>query len=204
VLAAYRVLTAYKVPKPDGDLARLAEANLGHYAAIADAGRAAGARVLLVWHPTTDALATGADPLRAPFLDVAARTGAGALDLTAAYRAAGGRVYVDGMHLDATGHRGRGRRDRRRAGGDGAVTTATPLAAPELRRARRAVRRGLLRERCRLRELGAAHPDGGRRRSDSRRVCSVRRCSRWAAARSSASRSPGARPRGSAAVASSP
>jgi len=105
VLAAYRVLTAYKAPKPAADLARLVEANLGHYAAIADAGRAAGARVLLVWHPTTDALATGADPLRAPFLDVAARTGAGALDLTAAYRAAGSHVYVDGMHLDATGHR---------------------------------------------------------------------------------------------------
>jgi len=105
VLAAYRVLTTYKRPKPDADLARLADANLVHYAAIADAGRAAGARVLLVWHPTTDALASGADPLREPFLGLAARTGATALDLTAAYRTAGGRVFVDGMHLDVTGHR---------------------------------------------------------------------------------------------------
>jgi hypothetical protein len=105
VLAAYRVLTAYKRPKPDADLARLADANLERYAAIADAGRTAGARVLLVWHPTTDALASGADPLREPFLGLAARTGATALDLTAAYRAAGGAVYVDGMHLDVTGHR---------------------------------------------------------------------------------------------------
>ena len=78
------MLTAYKQPKPDADLARLADANLAHYAAIADAGRAAGAHVLLVWHPTTDALASGADPLREPFLGVAARTGGTSLDLTAA------------------------------------------------------------------------------------------------------------------------
>ena len=105
VLGAYRLLGAYKRPKPDADLARLAEANLQHFAALATHGRTLGARVLLVWHPTTDALTSGLDPHREPFLALAARTGATALDLTPAYRTGGGDVYVDGMHLDANGHR---------------------------------------------------------------------------------------------------
>ena len=105
VRGAYAVLTSYKQAKPEADLARLAMVNLGHVAAIVEHGRAVGARVLLVWHPTTDALASGADPRRDPFLAVAARTGSVALDLTAAYRAAGGQVYYDGMHLDVPGHR---------------------------------------------------------------------------------------------------
>jgi hypothetical protein len=105
VLGAYRLLGAYKRTKPDADLARLAARNLEHYAAIAEHGQARGARVLFVWHPTTDALASGVDPHREPFLAVGARTGAAILDLGPAYRSAGGAVYVDGMHLDAQGHR---------------------------------------------------------------------------------------------------
>jgi hypothetical protein len=102
---AYRVLTAYKTPKPADDLAALALANLGHYAAIVEAARGAGARVLLVWHPTSDALGSGVDPNRERFLAVGGATGAAALDLGPAYRAAGGDVYEDGMHLHAEGHR---------------------------------------------------------------------------------------------------
>lgn len=105
VAGAYRLLAAYKRPKPPADLAALATENLARYAAIAEAGRAQGAAVLLVWHPTTDALASGADPNRARFLELAGARGATALDLGPAYRAAGGRVYSDGMHLDAAGHR---------------------------------------------------------------------------------------------------
>jgi lysophospholipase L1-like esterase len=102
---AYALLTAYKRPKPDADLARLAAANLEHYAAIASHGGSLGVRVLLAWHPTTDALASGNDPHREPFLALGPRTGATALDLTPAYRAAGGAVYTDGMHLSVSGHR---------------------------------------------------------------------------------------------------
>jgi hypothetical protein len=105
VTGAYRLVTAYKRPKPPEDLAALAAMNLARYAAIVQAGRTLGARVLLVWHPTTDALASGVDPNRERFLAVAARTGAAALDLGAAYRMARGQVYADGMHLDDGGHR---------------------------------------------------------------------------------------------------
>jgi lysophospholipase L1-like esterase len=104
-LGAYRLLGAYKRPKPDADLARLADENVERFAALARLGRDAGVRVLLVWHPTVDALETGIDPLRDRFLALAAPAGAAAIDLTHAYRAAGGRVYLDGMHLDAAGHR---------------------------------------------------------------------------------------------------
>jgi hypothetical protein len=105
VLGAYRLLGRYKRAKPAADLERLAETNLGHYAAILDEARTAGARALLVWHPTADALARDDDPHRAQFLALAAAHGATSLDLTTAYRAAGGAVYVDGMHLDTGGHR---------------------------------------------------------------------------------------------------
>jgi hypothetical protein len=104
VAGAYRLLTRYKRPKPPDDLAALATLNLARYAAIAQAGHALGARVLMVWHPTTDALA-GQDPNRERYLALAGRTAAAALDLGVAYRAAGGHVYADGMHLDEGGHR---------------------------------------------------------------------------------------------------
>jgi len=105
VRGAYALLTAYKRPKPDADLQRLAEANLAHYGAIVDHGRAVGAHVLLVWHPTTEALASDVDAYRDRFLALAARAGGVGLDLGPAYRAVGGGVYLDGMHLDTTGHR---------------------------------------------------------------------------------------------------
>jgi hypothetical protein len=105
VLGAYRLLGAYKAPKPASDLVRLAEENQSRYAAIVDAGRAAGARVLVVWHPTRDTLADVAEPARDRFLALGAGDGRASLDLGPAYRAAGGAVYVDGMHLDAAGHR---------------------------------------------------------------------------------------------------
>jgi hypothetical protein len=104
VRGAYGLLDHYKRPKPADDLARLAAANVARYRDVAREGRAAGARVLLVWHPTTDALAGGVEPNRDRFLGLADAADA-VLDLGPAYRAAGGRVYFDGMHLDVEGHR---------------------------------------------------------------------------------------------------
>jgi len=104
VLGANKVLVGIKRPKPPDDLARLADANLERYRDVAREGRTAGARVLLVWHPTVDALAGGVEPNRARYLALAEPDDA-SLDLGPAYRAAGGRVYSDGMHLDVAGHR---------------------------------------------------------------------------------------------------
>jgi hypothetical protein len=101
---AYGLLGRYKRPKPADDLTRLAEANVERYRDVARAGRAAGARVLLVWHATVDALASGIEPNRERFLALA-EAGDGALDLGPAYRAAGAGIYSDGMHLDVAGHR---------------------------------------------------------------------------------------------------
>jgi lysophospholipase L1-like esterase len=105
VLAAYKVVTAYKTPKPAADLARLADENLATYRAVAEAGTARGARVLLVWHPTTEAVAGAAEPERERFLALAREVGGTGIDLTPAYRAAGGKLYVDGLHLSTDGHR---------------------------------------------------------------------------------------------------
>lgn len=102
---AYRVLTAYKVAKPAADLMALAARNLQTYGAIVEAGRAAGATVLLVWHPTIEAVEGADEPHRDRLLAVGAERGARTLDLTPTYRAAGGDVYVDGVHLSARGHR---------------------------------------------------------------------------------------------------
>jgi hypothetical protein len=104
VLGAYKLLIAIKRPKPPDDLARLADANLARYRDVEREARAAGARVLLVWHPTVDALANGVQPNRDRFLALGGPD-VETLDLGPAYRAAGGRVYVDGMHLDVAGHR---------------------------------------------------------------------------------------------------
>lgn len=103
VLGAYRLLGRYRVPKPPEDLAALGRRNLQTVQAIVAAGRTAGAKVLLVWHPYEGALRWGQpEPHRAPYLglDADAR-----LDLHAAYGAAGGALYVDGMHLTVEGHR---------------------------------------------------------------------------------------------------
>jgi len=105
VLGAYKVVTAYKTAKPPADLARLADENLATYRVIAEMGRAHGARVMLVWHPTTEALAGAEEPHRDRYLALADEGGPTALDLAPAYRAAGGALYVDGLHLTALGHR---------------------------------------------------------------------------------------------------
>jgi hypothetical protein len=110
VYGAYTVLGWYRVPRPPEDLEPLGRRNLARFGAVAAAGRRAGARVLLVWHPTEGALLWNEpEPHRAPYLALAARTGATALDLAAAYRAARSPVYVDGMHLSVAGHQAAGR-----------------------------------------------------------------------------------------------
>ena len=109
VYGAYSLLGRYRVPRPAGDLVRLGRRNLARFAAVAEAGRRAGARVLLVWHPTEGALVWDEpEPHREPYLALAPRLGAGALDLATAYRAARSVVYVDGMHLSIAGHRAAG------------------------------------------------------------------------------------------------
>ena len=109
VLAAYKVLTAYKRPKPPADLAHLARRNLGAYRLIAALARARGVRVLFVWHPQEDVIGGAPDRYKAAFLTMAGAAGVPALDLTPAYAHAAGRLYVDGLHLSAAGHAVAGR-----------------------------------------------------------------------------------------------
>ncbi len=108
VLGAYRLSTAYKRPKPDADVETIASTNLAACRAIAAAARAAGARLLLVWHPTAAALAGAGEAYKTRLLADAAAGGVPALDLTAAYGDGRG-LYVDGMHLGVAGHRVAGR-----------------------------------------------------------------------------------------------
>lgn len=105
VLGAYQVLGWYRVPRPASDLAVLAEENLAAYEGLVDAARGRGARVLFVWHPGEGALHGAVETQRAPFAALAAARGVPLLELTEAYRAAGGPVWVDGMHLTVAGHR---------------------------------------------------------------------------------------------------
>lgn len=105
VLGAYRVLGWYRIGRPPQDLAMLAEENLAAYEGLVDAARGRRARVLLVWHPTIGALHGRPEMHRAAFAAMAQRRDVPLLDLADAYRAAGGDVYVDGMHLSVAGHR---------------------------------------------------------------------------------------------------
>lgn len=116
-LGAYRLLGAYKRPKPESDLARIGERNLATCRVIVGRARAAGARVVLVWHPTAAALDGTAEPHRQPFLDLAESADTAGLDLTAPYRLAsdaGARLHIDGMHLSVAGHALAGREIGRR------------------------------------------------------------------------------------------
>lgn len=105
VLVSYRVLGWYRVQRPAADLAMLAQENLAAYEGLVEAARGRDARVLLVWHPTVDALRGGEQPQHAPFTAMAKARDVPLLDLADAYRAAGGDPYVDGMHLSVAGHR---------------------------------------------------------------------------------------------------
>jgi hypothetical protein len=110
VLGAYRVLTAYKRPKPGPDLERLAAENLAVCERIFATARTRGARLLVVWHPSAAALAGREQEPTKPRLVAAAETaGVPVLDLTPVYRAAGDGLYADGLHLSAAGHRVAGR-----------------------------------------------------------------------------------------------
>lgn len=127
VYGAYTVLGWYRVPRPAGDLARLGRRNLLRLAGLADAGRRAGARVLLVWHPTEGAVVGNEpEPHREPFLALGPRTGAAVLDLGPTYREVRTAVWVDGMHLSVAGHRAAGR-----AIGETLVGLLAPGAAPQ-------------------------------------------------------------------------
>jgi lysophospholipase L1-like esterase len=106
VLAAYRVVTAYKRPRPAAELDQAAAENLTALGAIAARGHAAGARVLFVWHPAADAVGGALEPHRQALFALAEGATLPVLDLTPTYRHAGGarRLYADGMHLTAAGH----------------------------------------------------------------------------------------------------
>jgi hypothetical protein len=105
VFGAYTIATAYKEPKPAADLERVGLENLAAYRAIVEAGRAAGVRVLVAWHPTEPALG-GAPEAHRGALETAVRAlGATFVDLTAAYRAGTAALFVDGLHLSVAGHR---------------------------------------------------------------------------------------------------
>jgi hypothetical protein len=106
VLAGYRIVTRYKTPKPDTDLARIATANVAVCSRIFAAAARAPARMLVVWHPTAPALAgQDAEPSKAALFAAAAAAGVPVLDLGPAYRSAGDGLYADGLHLSVAGHR---------------------------------------------------------------------------------------------------
>ncbi|HYR95656.1 MAG TPA: SGNH/GDSL hydrolase family protein [Candidatus Binatus sp.] len=104
VLGAYELLVAYKRVKPDADVERLVAANLAACRAILDAARAAGARVLLVWHPSAPALGGEPELYRTRVLAEASAAGVPVLELAGAYRGREG-LYVDAIHLSVAGHR---------------------------------------------------------------------------------------------------
>jgi len=110
VLAGYKVVTAYKRAKPAEDLARIAADDVGACSRIFAASQHAGARMLVVWHPTVLALAgREPEPSKAALFGAATAAGVPVLDLGPAYRAAGDGLYADGVHLSAAGHRVAGR-----------------------------------------------------------------------------------------------
>jgi hypothetical protein len=104
VLAAYKVVTAYKLPKPAEDLERLAHENLDACRAILAAASDAGARVLIVWHPSAAAQRGAPEAYKARALQAASAGGARVLDLSVAYGRRDG-LYADGLHLSVAGHR---------------------------------------------------------------------------------------------------
>ncbi|HJQ84247.1 MAG TPA: SGNH/GDSL hydrolase family protein [Candidatus Binatia bacterium] len=127
VLAAYKVVTAYKRPKPDADLERIASDNLAACARIFALARDADARLLVVWHPTAPALAgTERQPNRARLATVADAAGVPLLDLGAVYSTAGEGLYADGLHLSVAGHRVAGRAIGERLAALLAETAAPP------------------------------------------------------------------------------
>jgi len=103
VLGAYKLLTAYKRPKPPDDLERLARDNLAACAAIFRLARAAGARLLVAWHPSAPALAGEPETYHARLAEEAAAAGVPVLDLREAYRGRE-KLYVDAIHLSVAGH----------------------------------------------------------------------------------------------------
>lgn len=104
VLAAYKVVTAYKLAKPADDLERLARDNLDACRAIFGAAATAGARVLVVWHPSAAAQRGEAEAYKVRLLQAAGADGAAVLDLSGAYGRQDG-LYADGLHLSVEGHR---------------------------------------------------------------------------------------------------
>jgi hypothetical protein len=104
VLGSYAVLTRFKEPKPPADLERIAAENLQACRDIFRLAGGVGARLLLVWHPTSAEVAGEPEVHKARLLQAAAADGVPVLDLTAAYEGERG-LYVDGLHLSVTGHR---------------------------------------------------------------------------------------------------
>jgi hypothetical protein len=104
VLGAYELLTAYKRPKPPEDVERLVRENLSACAGIFAHARRAGARLLVVWHPSAPALAGEPEVYHARVLDVAAAARVPVLELRDAYRGRE-KLYVDAIHLSVAGHR---------------------------------------------------------------------------------------------------
>jgi hypothetical protein len=104
VLGGYRLLTAYKVPKPAADLERIAADDFAACGAIFRLAADRGARLLVVWHPSAPALAGEAEIYRDRLGEQAAAAGIPVLDLREAYRGHE-KLYVDAIHLSTAGHR---------------------------------------------------------------------------------------------------
>jgi hypothetical protein len=107
MLASYKIVTAYKVRKSPADLEAIAIQNLAACREVEAAAGAAGARLVIVWHPTASALAGEAEPYAARVRALAESEAIPFFDLTPTYRGVPrpDNLYVDGMHLSRAGHR---------------------------------------------------------------------------------------------------
>jgi lysophospholipase L1-like esterase len=105
VVTAYKLLGAYKRPRPAADVAAATARNLDAIETLVRHADARGVSFLLVWHPSVSALWGKDEPAKPRLADLAARTGTPFLDLAPHYAARGGpALFEDGIHLNAAGH----------------------------------------------------------------------------------------------------
>ncbi len=108
---AYPIASRRFLPKdrfvPPAELDSIARSNLDTFVEVARLAKAAGARVLMVWHPSRSAASgDGDDAHHESFLARCRAEGFTTLDCAPLVRRADqpARLYMDALHLDVRGH----------------------------------------------------------------------------------------------------